>query len=129
MRLDRTFLLWAMSYAVVGMGLGIFMAASQNHRQADTHSHILLVGFVGSLAYAVIHKLWLGGERASALAKAQLILHQAGAVTLAGALLLLYAEAAPQATLNPVLAVASLAVLLAAILMLVMVLRTRTAAA
>ncbi len=30
MSLDRNYLVWAVSYAIIGMGLGIFMAASRN---------------------------------------------------------------------------------------------------
>ena len=31
MNFDRSFLIWALSYAAVGLALGIYMAASQNH--------------------------------------------------------------------------------------------------
>ena len=56
---DRTYLIWALSYAAVGMALGIYMGISRNHAQFITHAHIMLVGFVTSLIYAVIHRLWL----------------------------------------------------------------------
>lgn len=123
MCLDRNYLVWAVSYAVIGMGLGIFMAASHNHAQHVTHAHILLVGFVVSLIYAVIHKLWLG-ETTSRVAKMQFIVHQAGAVTMFSGLLLLYGNMLPEAQLDPVLAIASIAVFTAALLMLFMVIKS-----
>ncbi len=121
MNLDRKYLIWALSYAVAGMGLGIFMAASHNHAQHVTHAHILLVGFVVSLIYAVIHKLWLGEP--SGLAQAQFLMHQIGAITMVMGLLLLYGGILPEPQLDPVLAIASITVLIAAALMLYMVLR------
>ena len=48
MRFNRKLLLWALSYTVAGMALGIVMAASHDHAQPVTHAHALLVGFVVS---------------------------------------------------------------------------------
>lgn len=76
------------------------MAASHNHAQQVTHAHILLVGFVVSFIYAVIHKLWLG-EQAPRLARVQLITHQAGALTMFAGLFLLYGGIVPAEQLNP----------------------------
>lgn len=123
---DRKYLMWAMGYVVAGMSLGIVMAASHNHGQHITHAHILLVGFVVSLIYGVIHKLWLG-EQAPRLAMAQFIVHQAGAVTMFTGLLLLYGGVVPEAQLDPVLALASITVLVGALLMLFMVFKANTA--
>lgn len=59
MSFDRKYLAWALSYAAIGICLGIFMAASHNYAQREAHSHTLLVSFVLSLGYGVIHKLWI----------------------------------------------------------------------
>lgn len=120
MNLDRKYLILALCYAVAGMLLGIYMAASQDHTQHVSHAHILLVGFAASFIYAVIHRLWLAGA-APRLALAQFVLHQAGAITMFVGLLLLYGERYPAASIEPVLAAASLAVMIAAALMLVIV--------
>jgi hypothetical protein len=119
MRYDRKYLVWALSYAVTGMCLGIFMAASHNHAQHVTHAHIMLVGFVVSLIYGVIHRLWLG-QYSAQLARLQFIAHHAGAVAMFGGLLLLYGGVTPEASIEPLLSLASISVLTAAILMLVM---------
>lgn len=123
MGFDRRYLVWALGYVALGMGLGIFMAASHNHAQLVTHAHILLVGFVVSLVYAVIHKLWLGGKPPR-LAKLQFIVHQAGAVTMFAGLFLLYGNIVPETKLDPVLATTSIAVFSAALLMIFMVYKT-----
>ena len=120
---DRTYLICALSYAAAGMGLGIYMGMSGNHAQFVTHAHIMLVGFVSSLIYAVIHRLWLPAP-SRALATTQFVLHQAGALVMFAGLLLLYGRAASEDRLGPVMGAASIAVILGVLLMLVMVLKS-----
>jgi hypothetical protein len=124
MSYDRKFLVFALAYIVLGMSLGIFMAASHNHGEHPTHAHINLIGFVLSLSYGIMHKLWLVNAN-QAIAKTQFILHHAGAITIFIGLFLLYGNIVPEAQLDPVLATGSIAVLLSAILMFYMVLKTR----
>lgn len=119
---DRAYLIWALCYAAAGMGLGIYMGASGNHGQFVTHAHIMLVGFVSSLIYAVIHRLWLPAP-SRALATTQFVLHQAGGLAMFTGLLLIYGRVAPEGQVGPLLAAASIAVILGVLLMLVMVLR------
>ncbi|MEI7035359.1 TonB-dependent receptor [Fulvimonas yonginensis] len=126
MDFSRRYLVWALCYAAIGMSLGIYMAASHNHGQLVTHAHVLLVGFVVSLVYAIIHRLWLEAPRRG-LATVQFVLHQAAAITLFVGLFLLYGGQAPETTLAPVLGIGSIGVLLALLLMLYMVLRPGTA--
>ena len=40
MGLDRKYLVWALGYAVVGMGVGIYMAASKNHAEYVAHAPV-----------------------------------------------------------------------------------------
>ena len=122
MNLDRRFLIWALGYAAVGMSLGLYMAASQNHGELVTHTHILLVGFVLSLVYGIIHKLWLDKPN-RALANIQFVIHQAAAAAVSVGLFLLYGGIVSGSTLDPILGIASAGVLLGMILMLCMVVR------
>lgn len=46
MNFDRKYLVWSLSFAAVGLGLGIFMAATKNHSELVARAHILLIGFV-----------------------------------------------------------------------------------
>jgi hypothetical protein len=125
MQLDRKYLVWALCYAVAGMGLGIYMAASHQHAQHVTHAHLLLLGFVASLVYGVIHKLWLEGQ-SKGMAVAQLFVHQLGVLGMCSGLFLLYGGFVGGAVLEPLLGVASIAVLLGVVLMLRMVLTSRS---
>jgi len=119
---DRKYLVWALGYVTFGMCLGIYMAASHNHAQHVTHAHINLVGFVLSLGYGLIHKLWLG-HHSPVIARIQFIVHHAAALTLFAGLLLLYGNVFPEAQLDPILAIASVSILLSALLMMYMVLK------
>lgn len=125
MGLDRKFLLWALSYAVLGLSLGVFMGASGDHSQKVTHAHILLVGLALSFIYSTIHKLWLGG-RSDGLARLQFILHHAGALVMFIGLFLLFGKVVPEAQIGPVLGIASSTVWAGMALMLVLVLRAKS---
>ena len=124
MTFDRRYLLCALAYAVLGMSLGIYMAASNNHSELVTHAHILLVGFVVSFIYGTIHKLWLVAP-GSGLSSLQFFLHQVSAITMATGLFLLFGNMVPMPTLEPILATASIGVLIAMLLMIYMVFRYR----
>ena len=122
MTIDRKFLLCAFAYAIAGMGVGIYMAASKNHALFIAHAHILLVGFVVSFIYALVHKLWIAGS-GRRLTDIQFYLHQLATLVMTSGLVLLYAGLLPEPTLAPVLGLASAGVLLAALLMAWMIVR------
>ena len=124
MNLDRRYLVFALCYAVLGMALGIYMAASHNHAEFITHAHVLLVGFVVSFIYAAIHKLWLVAP-GRGIANLQFVLHQVSAITMTGGLFLMFANQVPAPTIEPILAASSIAVLLGMLLMIYMVIRYR----
>ena len=121
--MDRMFVISGMTYAVLGMLLGISMAVSKDHGQLVAHAHIMLVGFVVSFIYGLCHKLWLNNDT-SKLAWAQFGLHQLGAICLAVGLFLLYGNYIDIEKIDPVLGMGSNAVLLAMILMIVMFLKS-----
>lgn len=121
-RFDRAYLIFALCYAAAGMGLGIYMGMSGNHGQFVSHAHIMLVGFVTSLVYAAIHRLWLPAP-ARGLATAQFVLHQAGSLTMFVGLLLIYGRVVSDERVGPMMGAASIAVILGVLLMLVMVLK------
>ncbi|WMW80745.1 hypothetical protein RF679_00355 [Undibacterium cyanobacteriorum] len=121
--MDRKFLVAALLYAVAGMCYGIYMAASKDHSLHPAHAHILLLGFVTSFIYGVIHKLWLG-VTAGKLATVQFALHNVGTVVMGVALTLLLAQKLPEETLGPILGLSSVLVLISAVLMLVMCLKS-----
>ena len=125
MSFDQRYLLFALAYVAVGMCLGIYMGISQNHGQLVAHAHILLVGFVVSFVYGIVHKLWLDRPN-RVIANAQFVLHQAASIAMFCALLLLYGGVVPEAIMGPLLGAASVGVLVGALLMIYMVFRFGT---
>lgn len=117
--MDRKFVMTSLGYAILGLALGIFMAASKDHGQLVTHAHIMLIGFVVSFIYALCHKLWLNNNT-SKLAQAQFYLHQAGTLFVVIGLFLYYGKFVTLETIDPVLAIASLAVFVGMVLMKVL---------
>jgi hypothetical protein len=121
MKFDRKYLLSALAYAIFGICVGIYMAASKNHGEFVAHAHILLIGFVLSFVYGLIHKLWINAEN-QRLASFQFYLHQISTLALSIGLLLFYGGLF-QEKLDPVLGVASFGVLLSALLMVYLIMR------
>lgn len=125
--MDRKFILTSLGYAIVGLALGIFMAASKDHGHLVTHAHIMMIGFVVSFIYGLCHKLWLNNTT-SKLAVAQFYIHQAGAFFIVVGLFLYYGKFVSLETIDPLLAVASITVFVGMVLMKVLFIKsTKTA--
>ncbi|MCH1932046.1 TonB-dependent receptor [Shewanella sp. A25] len=121
--MDRKFVLSAFSYGILGLMLGIYMAASKNHGQLVTHAHIMLIGFVLSFIYGLCHRLWLNNSH-SKLAVVQFYLHQIGSVIVFVGLFLLYGQFIALETIDPILAGGSIIVFIGIVLMMVEFIRT-----
>ena len=75
---------------LIGMGFGIFMAASQDHTLMPAHAHLNLLGFVATLLMGLVYRIDPVVD-ASALAKAQIWIWLAAvAVMFVSLCLLLY---------------------------------------
>ena len=90
-RLDLQFLVLAALSLIVGVSLGIFMAASHDHQLAPVHAHLNLVGWVSLALFGLVYRAYpeLGRRR---IAKLHLLLAGSATVLLpAGiAMVLLY---------------------------------------
>jgi hypothetical protein len=117
------YLILSLCYVVVGMCLGIYMAATNNHSQFVAHTHLLLVGFVVSFIYSTIHKLWLPAP-GKAIATIQFVVHHAATVAMFIGLLVLYGNVLPGEQIEPVLSTAAVSLLVAVLLMFYMVLKS-----
>jgi len=122
--MDRKFLITAFSYAIVGIALGIFMAASHNHTQLVTHAHVMLIGFLLSFAYALCHKLWLVNP-SQKLMQSQFVIHQVGTIGTVIGLFLLYGNFIALEVIDPILAISSFLVLVAVILMTILIIKSK----
>ena len=112
-----------LGYAIVGLALGIFMAASKDHGQLVTHAHIMLIGFVVSFIYGLCHKLWLNNTTTK-LAISQYYIHQVGTFILVFSLFLYYGKFVSLETIDPVLAVSSIIVFIGVVLMKVLFIKS-----
>lgn len=121
--MDRKYLLMAFGYGMIGLLLGVYMAASKNHGQFVTHAHIMLIGFVISFIYAACYKIWIPNQN-STIQKIQYYLHFAGSVVLLIALFLVFGQFVSEAVLGPVLGIASIAVLTSMVLMKVLIIKS-----
>ncbi len=121
--MDRKFVLTGLGYAIAGLVLGIFMAASKDHGQLVTHAHIMLIGFVVSFIYGLCHKLWLDNV-VSKLSLTQFYFHQAGTLGVVIGLFLYYGGFVSLEKIDPVLAISSIAVLIGMILMKVLFIKS-----
>lgn len=124
MSVSRKYLIMGAVYLLVGILLGMYMGASEDHSLAPVHAHINLLGFtlmtIFGLAYHVLPQM-----AESPLAKAQFWLHQVGAlVLLVGLFLLMSGRAAPGIPV-PVLPAAEALVLLSIVCWLANLLRSR----
>ncbi|HID40242.1 MAG TPA: TonB-dependent receptor [Calditrichaeota bacterium] len=117
--MDRKFVGSALIYALLGVLLGMHMMAANNHSQMPTHAHILLVGFVLSFIYGLIHKLWLANPNPG-LSQVQYYLHQIGTLVLIVCLYLKYSHIAAQETLSLALNLSSFTVFVGILLMAIL---------
>lgn len=121
--MDKKFVLTGLGYAIIGLALGIFMAASKDHGHLVTHAHIMLIGFVVSFIYGLCHKLWLNNI-ISTLSKTQFYIHQIGTVGVVIGLFLYYGKFVSLETIDPFLALSSIAVFIGMVLMKVLFIKS-----
>jgi hypothetical protein len=93
-------------YFVVGVSLGIFMGASGDHSLFPLHAHINLLGWASLALIGLIYRQFPEAAN-TMLAKVQFWLHNVGAPIL---LLLLLGVLRGNASLEPALGIASIAV-------------------
>ena len=105
MNLSRNFLLIGIVYLLVGMVLGSYMGATENHTLAPVHAHINLLGFTLMAIFAVVYKLYPSMSEA-ALATYHFWLHQLGTLILVVGLFLMMSGMVPAATISPIFPVA-----------------------
>lgn len=104
--MSRNLLRIAVLYSLLGIGLGIFMAASGNYAYRSVHTHINLAGWVSmavmALAYHVLPSL---GR--SLLAKPHFWLHTVGMVPMIAGVFMIYSgmplSGEPLATVGSIL--------------------------
>lgn len=59
-RIDVAFIRVALLYVAVGMAMGIYMSAINDHSLMPAHAHIQLLGWTSMALYALIYRTWPG---------------------------------------------------------------------
>lgn len=122
--ISRWNVMFGLGFAILGMALGIYMSVSKNHGQLVTHAHVMLLGFVVSVLYGAIYRLWLPAASVR-LATIQTVLHQLGSALIVTGLFLLFSGAATEDSLGPLLGPGSIAAISSAVLMFYQMARAR----
>jgi len=120
----RLHLMLGLAWLVAGMLLGEHMGRTGDHIQTPTHAHIMLVGGVLPVLWALVYRTFALGQRL--FAWVQTGLHHIGALIMIVALYLNFGPMAGDEALGPVLGVSSMLVIAATVLMLVLAARART---
>jgi cbb3-type cytochrome oxidase subunit 1 len=56
--LARRFFRHSVIYILIGISIGIYMAASHNHTLAPAHAHLNLLGYVSMALYGLFYRAW-----------------------------------------------------------------------
>ena len=104
----RQFFILALCYAIAGMVLGIYMAASHDHTEMPTHAHIMVAGWLMSSVFAFFYHLFpeIG---ARPLARAHFWVQGLSGIVLVGTL---FSVLQGNESLEPVTALASVGFLI-----------------
>jgi low temperature requirement protein LtrA len=110
--LANRFIRLSVVYALIGMALGIYMAASGDHGEMPTHAHINLLGYVSMMLYGLFYKFYPHAAEGR-LPIAHFWIANVGLIGIAIGIGLFYggvAEAEPLAAVSSLVAIAGMAV-------------------
>lgn len=124
MKVERIHLLLGLAWLLAGMALGEHMGRTGDHGQMPTHAHIMLLGGVLSLAWAILYKLF--NLPKGILALIQTAVHHIGTIVMVVCLYLLYGGSGDPDALGPILGVSALLVMLSVLLMLILSFRAKS---
>ena len=120
--LSYNFLRCAVTYALIGMAIGIYMAASNQHEQAPTHAHLNLLGWVSMAIMGLVYRAYPAMAEGS-LPKIQFWLMNVGIIGMISGLALMFSG---RMEFVPLTAASSLVVFIGMLLFAVVVYRSRT---
>ncbi len=114
MRLDRSYIIAGLAWAIAGMIFGAWLGATNHMNYANSHAHMNLLGFVASVLFGLLHWAY------PALAKSRLALAQFAIYEIGIALLITGEVLVDGGTVTPFLQIGSLVTILGAVLMFLM---------
>lgn len=118
MKIERIHLTLGLVWLLVGMTLGQIMGESGDHGQLPTHAHIMLVGGVLSILWAILYRAF--AFKQGILAWVQTIAHQLGAIGMVYSLFNMFGGGQPNmALLGPMIGISGLLVMISVLLILI----------
>ncbi len=121
--ISRFYFLTAICFLIAGIAIGLKMAITHDYAAVGAHAHVNLLGWVTMSIFGTYHALNPSGA-SSRLARVQAYVYVLGVLVMAPALYLLLTGT--QAA-EPVVAIASLTVLVGVLMFAAIIYRTRTA--
>ncbi len=111
MTVAKRFILIAPLYLIIGILIGGYMGASQDHTLAPAHAHINLLGFTLMSIFGLIYALFPRAAD-SRLAQLHFWLHQVGSLVLLVMLMLLFTDQIGEDQMFPIAPIAEALILL-----------------
>lgn len=121
-RVSKAFFLCAVVYGICGMGLGMYMGASENHTLMPVHAHVNLLGWVGLAIMGGFYAL-VGDRAPIKLAWANFALSNVGVLVI-GPMLGVLLTTGNKAVI-PILGMGELATVLGMVIFAVAIARTQ----
>lgn len=110
MNLSRAFLLVAVVYILVGLGVGGYMGASNDYTLVPLHAHLNLLGFVLPSIFALVYRAYPAMAQ-NRMAPIHFWLHQIGTLVLLAMLFLLLSGRIGEAAMVPAAPISELLIM------------------
>jgi hypothetical protein len=110
MNVSRGFLVIGPIYLAIGILIGAYMGATNDHALQPVHAHLNLLGFTLMMVFGLAYHL-LPEAGGSGLARVHFWLHQAGTLVLMVMITLLFSGKIGETAMAPLAPIAELAVL------------------
>ena len=115
MNVSRNFLVTGPLFLLVGVFLGMYMGATQDHSLAPVHAHLNLLGFVLMMVFGLTYNAFPAAGTSS-LARIHFWLHLVGAVVLLAMIMLLFTGQITETAMFPLAPLAELCVLVGVVI-------------
>jgi len=123
MKPERIHLTLGLVWLIAGMLLGEHMGRSGDHTQMPTHAHMMLLGGVLSVLWAVLYRVFALAR--GFLAWVQVGLHHIAVLIMIPSLYLMYGGLVDEATTGPLLGISAVMAIVSVALILLLSLRAR----
>ncbi|WP_291844475.1 hypothetical protein [Maricaulis sp.] len=123
MKPERIHLTLGLIWLILGMLLGEHMGRSGDHTQMPTHAHMMLLGGVLPILWAILYRVFKLGS--GLLAWAQVGLHHIAVLVMIPSLYLMFGQMAEESTVGPLLGIGAILAIVSVALVLVLSLRAR----